>query len=332
MIPQWEFVAGNVILATLQSATPLVLGAMGGLFSERSGIINIGIEGMMLAGAFAGVAGSFLFTGMGLGAAAPWLAIVLAIIVGIAMALLHGYVSIRFRADQVVSGFAINLVALGLTAFLLEPVFGTPGQSPQVTPVPHLNLAEHAPFSWLLFWLKYVPVLRTSFGRGVTPFVYLAVALVPVAWWVLFRTPFGLRLRAVGEHPKAAGTAGLSVTRLRYTGVAISGALAGLGGAALSIGLLSAFSENMTAGRGFIALAAMIFGKWTPGGALLASLLFGFSDSIGSLVQAAGLGAVIPVQIIMMLPYVLTMLALAGFVGRSRAPAALGQPYEPGSR
>lgn len=332
MIPQWELTTANLLAATLRYTTPLILGALAGLFSERSGIINIAIEGIMLIGAFFAVVGTFFATEAGLGALAPWVGLLTAIVAGIAVALIHGAVSIRYKANQVVSGVAINTLATGLTAFLLAAIFGKPGQSPEVMPIPQVDLTATVPFKYLFFWLDYIPVLRVSLGGPLTPFIYIALALVAICWWVLFRTPTGLRIRSVGEHPKAADTVGVKVASTRYLGVALSGALGGIAGASLSIGLLSGFSENMTSGRGFIALAAMIFGKWNPVGALLASLLFGLSEAGGGLAQALGLGGVIPTEFILMAPYVLTMLALAGFVGRATPPSALGVPYEKGQR
>ncbi|MBM7614054.1 ABC transporter permease [Alkaliphilus hydrothermalis] len=245
-----------LIYATLRSATPLIITAIGGLISERSGIINIALEGKMLIGAFTAVVVSY-YTGN------PWFGVLGAIVAGGLMALIHGIVSIKYKANQVVSGTAINILAGGLTVFLLQIIFGVAGTSPQVAKLP-------------------------SWGRF-HPLVYFAILLVFLTHYVIYYTPWGLRLRAVGEHPSAADTVGINVIRMRYIAVVISGMLAGLAGAALSIGGLNVFVKGMTTGRGFIALAAMIFGKWTPIGALGASLLFGFADALQMRLQGIGI-------------------------------------------
>lgn len=302
----------NVLASTLRLATPLVLTAMGGIFSERSGIVNIALEGIMLIGAFAAATTAY-FTG------SAWLGVLAAVLGGMAIASIHAVVSIKFQADQVVSGVAINILALGVTGFLMQSLYGHPGQTP---PVPAV-----AP--WRIPILADQPAIGPLF-RG-TPFIFIALLLVPVVHYVLFYTPFGLRLRSVGEHPLAAETMGINVARMRYIGVLLSGAFAGLGGASLSVGLLSYFVEGMTAGRGFIALAAMIFGKWSPFGALLAGLIFGFADALQFLAQTLGLVQV-PREFLFMAPYVLTLLALVGVIGRSTPPASVGVPYRKGER
>lgn len=280
----------TLLMATLRSATPLVLAALGGIFAERSGVVNIALEGKMLTGAFAAVVVAY-YTGN------PWLGVLAAILTGAVMAFIFAVVSIKYRANQVVSGVAINMLAAGLTVFMMHVFFGTAGTSPAVTKLPNIG-----PF---------------------TPLVYLAPLLVIVTFVVLYRTPWGLRIRAVGEHPKAAATVGINVIGIRYACVVLSGMLAGVAGAHLSIGTLSVFVRDMTAGRGFIALAAMIFGKWHPLGALAASLLFGFSEALQMRLQGGG----IPSQLIQAVPYLFTMVVLAGFVGRATAPAALGEPF-----
>lgn len=289
-----------VLESTLRSAMPLIIAALGGVYSELSGVVNIALEGMMLTGAFLAVAVTHQ-TG------SPYLGLLAAMAGGGALALIHAVVSVRYKANQVVSGTAINILAAGLTTLLLNKMWGEAGVSPPVTRIPDLT------------W----PI-------GITPFVPLAFLLVGLTHWFLYYTPMGLRLRAVGEHPHAADTAGVSVERMRYFGVLMSGILAGLAGAGLSIGLLSSFKEGMSNGRGFIALAAMIFGKWTPVGAMLAALLFGAAEASQTFMQALGIR--IPAQFLLMAPYVLTMLALAGVVGRSTPPAADGIPYEKGER
>ena len=285
-----------LIFSTVRLSTPLILAALGGLFSERSGDINIALEGMMLLGAFTAAAMTYA-TG------SPWLGLISAIGAGLLISLVHAVACIRYRADQVVVGTALNILMIGLPGFLSGAFFLSSGSTPQL---PIEQLVPRAP-------------------------VVLAFALVPITWYLLYRTPFGLRLRAVGENPEAADAAGVNVARIRYSGVLLSGALAALGGAYLSIGQSSLFTRNMTSGRGFIALAALIFGKWRPAQTMLACLFFGFTEAVT--IQMQGVvklpsGEDIPVQFIQMVPYILTMVVLAGFIGHSRPPRALGQPYE----
>ncbi|MCP4164833.1 MAG: ABC transporter permease [Chloroflexi bacterium] len=302
--------------ATLRAATPLILAALGGIFSERAGIVNIALEGIMLVGAFFAMVVSFYAAKAGMPPAlSAWLGVLAAIIAGFLISMIHAVVSIRYRADQIVSGVAINILALGLTGFLLQLIFNTSGNSPSV---PNLGSAS-------IPILSSIPILGDIFFNQ-PPFVWIALIAVPVSAFVLFRTPLGLRLRSVGEHPHAADTVGIDVFKLRYLGVALSGVLAGVAGAYLSIGQLNIFTENMTAGRGFIALAAVIFGKWNPWGAFGACLLFGFADAIQISLQNAGVN--IPSEFLLMLPYLLTLIALAGFIGKSNPPAAVGVPYE----
>jgi simple sugar transport system permease protein len=278
-----------LIASTIRLSTPLILAALGGLYSERGGVINIALEGMMLAGAFTAAAVT-VFTH------SPWVGLLAAVIAGLAVAALHAVVTINYRADQVVTGAAINILFLGVPALLSGALFESTGATPQ------LPRDQTLP----------------------NTLVYLAFILVAVTAYVIYWTRFGLRLRAVGENPEAALAAGVSVVRMRYAGVLISGALAALGGAYLSIGQSSLFTRNMTAGRGFIALAALIFGKWDPVGALLACLFFGFAEAVAIRMQ----GTVdIPNQFIQMIPYVLTMVVLAGWIGRATPPKALGTPY-----
>jgi simple sugar transport system permease protein len=301
--------------STVRAATPLILAALGGIFSERSGIVNIALEGIMLVGAFFAMLISYYGQEAGLGPVlSATLGVVAAVVFGLLIAMIHAVVSIRYRADQIVSGVAINILALGLTGFLLQLIFNTSGNSPSV---PSLGAAP-------IPVLSQIPIVGPILFNQ-PPLVYVALIAVPISAFVLFRTPLGLRIRAVGEHPKAADTVGVDVFRLRYLGVALSGVLAGLGGAYLSIGQLNIFTENMTNGRGYIALAAVIFGKWNPWGALGACLLFGFFDAVQISLQNAGVN--IPSDFLLMLPYIVTLLALAGFVGRSNPPAAVGVPY-----
>jgi ABC-type uncharacterized transport system permease subunit len=293
-----------LLMSTIRLATPLILAALGGMFSERSGVINIALEGKMLAGAFTAAAVTYAADEkLHLGNASPWVGLLAAILAGLFIAAIYAVTCIRYKADQVVSGAAINILMLGIPGFLSGAFFLSSGSTPQLP-------KEH-----LIPW---------------TPIV-IAFAMVFVSWYVLYRTPFGLRLRSVGEKPEAADAAGVSVTQIRYAGVLIAGVLAGIGGAYLSIGQSSLFTRNMTAGRGFIALAALIFGKWRPVQTMFACLLFGFTEAISIQMQGAvklPSGEDIPVQFIQMVPYVLTIIVLAGFIGSSRPPKALGIPYQ----
>jgi general nucleoside transport system permease protein len=295
---------GALLASTLRYATPLTFGALGGLFSERSGVINIALEGMMLIGAFFGAWGADV-TGSWL------LGIVIAILAGAIFAALHGLFAITFRADQIVSGTALNLLAVGITGYLYVQIYGTDGTPNDLPRVPDINLP-----------IKSVPFFGDVFGQ-LNLLAWVALAMVLVTWVVVFRTAWGLRLRSAGENPLAAETAGLSVVRTRYLAVMTSGSLAALGGAFLSIGFLHTFSQNMTAGRGFIALAALIFGRWRPGTALAATLLFGFGSALAQKLDVFSPSGAILFQA---LPYVLTLIAVTGLIGRSIPPLALGRP------
>lgn len=307
--------------ATFRVSTPLILCAMAGLFSERSGIVDISLEGKMLAAAFA--AGSVAaVTG------SAWLALLVAILVSVVLGLVHGFACITHRGNQVVSGLAINILASGLTVVLGIAWFKTGGQTPSLTsdarfmPI-ELPLAEA---------MRNVPVVGRFYAdviSGHSVLVYIALLSVLLTWWVVYRTRFGLRLRAVGENPLAVDTAGLSVSRLRYAAVAICGGLCGVAGTYLSISQNAAFVREMTAGQGYIALAALIFGKWRPLPALLACLMFGFLDAVAIRLQGVELPYIgeVPVQLIQALPYVLTVVLLAGFIGRAVAPRAVGVPF-----
>jgi len=367
----------SLLFSTLRLATPLVLAAIGGLYSERAGVINIALEGLMLAGAFTAASVTFY-------ASSPWIGLGAAIVAGVAVAMIIALACIRFKADQVVTGTGINIMFLGLPAVLSGALFLSSGSTPQIAKE-HLlpNLNRFLPFmpEWRIF-------------TDVSIITLVALIVVAITWYVLYRTPFGLRLRAVGENPEAADAAGVSVNKIRYIGVILSGVLAGAGGAYLSIGQSSLFTRNMTAGRGFIALAALIFGKWRPVQTMLACLLFGFADALTIQMQGVPMSAVglievgiflcllallwalhwlifpkqsrvlgflgafivagfllrihlarilfeavypkvlalppveVPVQFIQMIPYVVTIVVLAGFIGQSRAPKAIGIPYE----
>ncbi|MCS7069040.1 MAG: ABC transporter permease [Meiothermus sp.] len=296
-----------LFFSTLRQAAPLLLTALGGLFSERSGVVNIALEGMILFGAAAAaitVNRIEVATG-GLEAFwIPWVGLLVGALVGGLVGLVHAVASIKYRADQIVSGTAINIAALGAPSIVLQVLYNNTSTSQEVqNRLPNVDLGP----------------------SSVSILVIFAFLLVPVVWWVLFKTPWGLRLRAVGEHPEAAETMGVNVIRMRYTAVILSGVLAGIAGAYLSIGFLNQFIRAMSAGAGFIALAALIFGKWHPFGVLGATLLFGFAQALA--IQLQG-GDILPATIVQALPFILTMLVLAGFIGRSRPPAAVGKPYD----
>ena len=316
-----EALIGSLIASTLRVSTPLILCALAAVLSERSGVIDLGLEGKMLMCAFAAAA-----TGAVSGSLA--LALLAALAVGVALSMLHGFACVSNTGDQVVMGMALTMTAMGLTVVLGMAWFKQGGQTPPLPDAVRLSPM----FSGLASSLKDIPLLRSVVGAGLLghhALVYLALALVPAVWWLLYRTRFGLRLRATGENPAMVDAAGLSVRGLRYRALALNGMLCALAGGTLVLADNPSFVPNMTAGRGYMALAAMIFGKWHPVGALWACLLFGFLDAVAIRLQGVvlpGLGPV-PVQAIQALPYVLTVVLLAGFIGRSRAPAALGTPY-----
>jgi general nucleoside transport system permease protein len=283
---------------TLMYSAPLIFGALGGVLSERAGVVNIGIEGMMVMGAFAGA-------GVGYYSGNPWLGFFIAGVAGGLVALMHALAAITFKADQTISGIAINLVGPGLALFLCRLFFQGAAMTP---PVPNK--------------------LPKLFGIDIT--VFIALALTVLLWFVLYKTKWGLHIRAVGEKPAAADTMGINVTKVRYTSVIISGVLAGFGGAAMTLAIIPQFTQTAISGQGFIALAAVIFGKWTPHGAYGACLLFGFSQALT--VMLGGGSFAIPSEILAMLPYILTIIVLILFVGKSVAPKADGVPYEKGAR
>jgi simple sugar transport system permease protein len=302
-----QVLTASLIASMLVFATPLTFGALGGMFSERSGVVNIGLEGMMLMGAFWGIWGADK-TG-------SWVwGVLIAMASGGALALVHAFFAIHLRADQVVSGFAINFLALGITGYLFIDIYGGEGTPPDISEIPDVHL------SFMDGWYFIGPVL----GQ-LNLMIWLAALTVVATWLVMFKTPIGLRIRAVGEHPRDADTVGISVYKIRYAAVVLSGILAALGGAYLSIGFVNSFNQNMTAGRGYIALAAVIFGNWRPWGAAAAALLFGFSSALAQRLPAYSDSAAVLFQA---LPYVLTLIAVAGVIGRSIPPAAVGRPYK----
>jgi simple sugar transport system permease protein len=316
-----ELGLASLLASTLRVSVPLILCALAGVLSERSGVIDLGLEGKMLLAAFA--AGS-----VGAVSGSMALALLAALVVGVALSMLHGYACVSHRGDQVVMGMAITMTAAGLTVVLGIAWFKQGGQTPALPDAVRL-----APwFSGVAAALGELPLVGKLIGLGLlghNAFVYLSLALVPAVWWLLFRTRVGLRLRAAGENPAMVDAAGVSILRLRYLALAGNGVLAALAGAYLVLAQNPGFIPHMTAGRGYMALAAMIFGKWHPVGALWACLLFGFLDASAIRLQGAPLPLVgaVPVQLIQALPYLMTVVLLAGFIGRSRAPKALGVPY-----
>ena len=316
-----DFITALQILdSTVRLATPLLLACLAGLFSERAGIFDIGLEGKMLAAAFFSAAAAAL-TG------SVWLGLLAGIAASLVFAAIHGLASITFRGNQLISGVAINFLASGLTVLIAQDWFQQGGRTPSLSGDARFGPVE-LPFADALSGVPIFGPIYSELISGHTILVYVALAAVPISWYVLFRSRFGLRLRAVGENPGAVDTAGISVTRLRYSAVAICGLLCGLAGAYLATGLAAGFVKEMSAGRGFIALAALIFAKWRPWYALYACLLFGLLEAIGNRYQNIELlGVTLPVQFMQALPYVLTVVILAGFVGRAIPPRAGGEPY-----
>ncbi|MBP6008025.1 MAG: ABC transporter permease [Rhodoferax sp.] len=314
-----EALFGAMLASTLRLATPLIFCALAGLLSERSGVVDIALEGKMLLAAFAAGAAGAVY-------GSTTLALLAAMTVAVSMSWVHGLACVSHKGDQVVSGVAINIIAAGLTAVLGAAWFHQGGQTPPVSAKVRIQTLWPAVSEWAK------PVLGSVIGDGLlghNALVYLALLLVPVVWWGVFKTRFGLRLRALGENPQMVDAAGVSVTRLRYTALTLSGLLCGLAGSYLVLAQSASFSQNMTAGRGFMALAALIFGRWHPVRALWACLLFGFLDAAAIRLQGVVLPGVgeVPVQAIQALPYVLTVVLLAGFIGKAVAPKALGIPY-----
>lgn len=296
---------------TLMYSTPLVFGALAGTVSERAGVINIGIEGMMGIGAMAGVAGSYV-------SGNPWIGLLTAAVAGGLVALLHAIASITFQADQTVSGVALNLLAPGIAIFTCRLMFDGAAMSPIVETLPKLFPAS---------------VLEGTFLANLGSIdvtVLLALIATLITWFVLYRTKWGLRIRAVGEHPAAADTLGINVNRTRYACVIVSGMLAGMGGASVTLAIISQFTQTAISGQGFIAMAAVIFGKWTPHGSYGACMLFGFTQALA--IVLGGGAIAVPSQVIAMLPYFMTIVVLVLFVGRSVAPKADGTPYVKGQR
>ena len=310
-----------IIPISIAYAAPLIFTAIGGVFSERSGVINIGLEGLMVMGAFVGIVFNLFFADT-FGAWTPWVSILAAMLVSAVFSLMHAVASISFRADQVVSGVAINLLGVAIALFSVKMICGK-GQTDFIQQkIPRFNIP----------YLEDIPVLGPMLFKSVYGSSILAIAMAIIAWFIIFKTPFGLRLRSVGEHPMAADTMGINVTRTRYIAVIISGGLAGVGGAIYAQAMTNDFGHATINGQGFMALAAMIFGKWHPLGAMGAALFFGFAQALAINSSALPFMENVPSVFLYILPYVLTIVALAGFIGKASGPKALGDPYIKGSR
>jgi len=306
MVGLLDLINVGLFAAAIRMATPIVYAALGGMFSERVGVVNIGMEGIMLTGAMGGVTVSY-YTGN------PWLGVAAAVAIGGILGLVHAVVTVRYAGNQIVSGTGINILAMGFTAYMSQVLWGSRGASESVTGIEDITIPI----------LSDVPIIGPIIGTH-SPLVYLMPVVTAICYIVLFRTPLGLHIRAVGEHPTAAETAGIDVVRIKYMGVIVSGMLSGLGGAFLSLSHLNLFARGMTGGRGFIALAALIFGKWMPFGVMEAGLLFGFADALQMRLQSLG---ILPPQIILMIPYVLTVAVMAGVVGKAKPPSDY-KPYK----
>jgi ABC-type uncharacterized transport system permease subunit len=313
--------AALLIAATARGAAPLVLAALGGLFAERSGIVDIGIEGKMLGAAFAAAAVAAI-------SGSAWIGLGAGVAASVALALAHGFACITHQGNQVVSGMALNITVSGLTAVLGNAWFAQGGQTPLLGTGARFAPIQ-LPGATALAWVPGLGLVYREIVSGHNLLVYVAAVTVPLVAWLVYRTRFGLRLRAVGESPGAVDTAGISVTGSRYRALVVSGVLCGLSGAYLSIAHNASFIRDMSAGKGYLALAALIFGQWRPGPTLAACLLFAFADAAQARLQGTSLPlvGVVPVQLIQALPYALTVALLAGFVGRAMAPRAIGVPY-----
>ncbi|MGP4059891.1 ABC transporter permease [Halobacillus litoralis] len=314
-------ILSRILGSAILFASPLIFTALGGVFSERSGVINIGLEGLMVMGAFIGVVFNLTFYET-FGSFTPWMSIFVAMAGSAIFALVHALASITFRADQVVSGVAINFLALGIGLFLTKQWYDK-GQT---------DIISRPFYSMDIPVLSKIPIIGDLFFTGWYLTSYLAIFLAFVAWFFIYKTPFGLRLRSVGEHPMASDTNGINVYKMRYIGVMISGALGGLGGSVYALTIALNFSHATIVGQGFMSLAAVIFGKWHPLGALGAAIFFGFAQSLSIVSSDIALLENVPQIFLLIAPYVLTILALAGFIGRAEAPRSLGEAYVKGNR
>jgi simple sugar transport system permease protein len=310
-----------IIPSTLLWAAPLIFTGLGGNFSERAGVVNIGLEGLMVIGAFTAIVFNLTFDSV-LGDATPWVALLAAMVAGGLFSILHAVASITFRADQTVSGVAINLLSIGLALFLVKLIYDK-GQT---------DIIQKSFSKIDVPILSDIPIIGDIFFSNTYYTSYVAIIVAIIAWFVMFKTPFGLRLRAVGEHPMAADTMGINVTKMRYIAVIISGALGGIGGGVYAQAISSDFGHATISGQGFMALAALIFGKWNPLGVMGAALFFGFAQSLSIIGNSLPFLENIPSVYLLIAPYVLTILALTGFIGRADAPKASGVPYIKGKR
>lgn len=310
-----------VVPVALAYATPLIIAALGGIFSERSGVVNIALEGIMVIGAVTGIITTLTLTDLGVGASSPWIALLVAMVVGALFSLFLAVPAILWRADQTVLGVAINMLAIGLAIFVVRVLYNK-GQTDFIE---YRIAKENVPF------LSDIPVLKMFF-INVQYTSFIAIALAFGVWFVIFKTPFGLRLRSVGEHPMAADTMGINVTKMRFMGVMLSGAFGGLAGAVYAVTVTTNFSGTTIVGQGFLAIAAMIFGKWNPLGALGAGLFFGFAQALSIIGSNLPVINNVPQLLLLIAPYALTILALAGLVGRADAPKSVGIPYIKGKR
>ncbi|MGN8842161.1 ABC transporter permease [Niallia sp. HCP3S3_B10] len=311
-----------VIPSSLLFAAPLIFTALGGNFSERAGVVNIGLEGLMVMGAFSSIVFNLTFADS-LGDWTPWISLLVAMVVGAIFSVLHAVASITFRADQTVSGVAINLLAAGLAMFLVKLIYDGKGQTGTIR---YSFKKIDIPI------LKDIPVIGDLFFSNTYWTSYLAIIVAIIAWYVMYKTPFGLRLRSVGEHPMAADTMGINVIKMRYIAVILSGAFGGVGGGVFAQSITNDFTHATISGQGFMALAALIFGKWNPLGAMGAAIFFGFAQSLSIVGSSLPFLESIPNVYLLIAPYVLTIIALTGFIGRADAPKASGVPYIKGSR
>ncbi|RFU61592.1 ABC transporter permease [Peribacillus glennii] len=310
-----------IVPSMIALAAPLIFTALGGVFSERSGVVNIGLEGLMVIGAFVAIVFNLTFDEQ-LGAWTPWISILAAMVAAMIFSLFHAVASITFRADQTVSGVAINLLAVGLSLFLVKKIYEK-GQT---------DIIQETFDKIDIPLLGDIPVIGKIFFSNGYYISYIAILLSIVVWYIIYKTPFGLRLRSVGEHPMAADTMGINVYKMRYLGVMLSGALGGIGGAVHALTVTLDFSHSTINGQGFMAIAAMIFGKWHPLGAMGAALFFGLAQSLSIVGASLPFFKDIPAMYLLIAPYILTIVALTGFIGRADAPKASGQPYIKGSR
>ncbi|UHA75283.1 ABC transporter permease [Paenibacillus sp. 481] len=307
---------------TFVFATALIFAALGGLITERTGVVNLGLEGFMVAGAFSAAVTAYFAEQAGLGGMSAWIGFLSAPLCALLFALMHAIASVRFKADQVISGIVVNMLAASSTFFLVKLIFDGAAETPMLTEVfgkTNIPFLSDLPFFGVAFFQVY-------------PTTIVALILVVIIYFVMFKTPLGLRMRAVGEHPGSADTAGIRVNRLRFLAVLVGGMVASLGGATIALTANSSFSFNTISGQGFIALAAVIFGRWHPIGAMGAALFFGLAQALKDKVQLFEFAKQVPTEVFYMLPYVLTLIVLIFTSKRTSAPAALGQPYDPGKR